>query len=138
MLHGIFTYIWVSFRTNVGNYCSTMEHLGTVDTFWSMSHEPGKALKKSSSAARRGRGHSYDAFEKIVNNAVILAQQKPQLNALIKVLSNEIEKTMVKVLRVPPDVKLLACLLGVIHIFGMVSFWEKDNPKHIIKLGATT
>ena len=30
MLHGagIFTYIWVIFRANVGKYSSTMEHMG--------------------------------------------------------------------------------------------------------------
>ena len=27
-MYGIFTYIWVIFRVNVGKYSSTMEHLG--------------------------------------------------------------------------------------------------------------
>ena len=27
-MHGIFTYIWVIFRANVGKYSSTMEHMG--------------------------------------------------------------------------------------------------------------
>ena len=29
-MYGIFTYIWVIFRVNVGKYSSTMEHLGMV------------------------------------------------------------------------------------------------------------
>ena len=27
-MYGIFIYIWVIFRANVGNYSSTMEHMG--------------------------------------------------------------------------------------------------------------
>ena len=30
-MYGIFTYIWVIFRVNVGKYSSTMEHMGYLD-----------------------------------------------------------------------------------------------------------
>ena len=29
-MYGIFTYIWVIFRANVGKYSSTMEHMGML------------------------------------------------------------------------------------------------------------
>ena len=34
-MSGIFTYIWVIFRANVGKYSSTMEHLGQL-SWWAM------------------------------------------------------------------------------------------------------
>ena len=35
-MYGIFTYIWVIFRANVGKYSSTMEHLGYDFQDWNV------------------------------------------------------------------------------------------------------
>ena len=32
-MYGIFTYIWVIFRANVGKYSSTMEHMGITNMY---------------------------------------------------------------------------------------------------------
>jgi hypothetical protein len=50
MLHGAgkFTYIWASFRVNVGKYSSTMEHLGKCVGYYSWGYYvwffPGNVL----------------------------------------------------------------------------------------------
>ena len=48
-MYGIFTYIWVIFRANVGKYTSTMEHMG-ITILSNPSNESVFASKKTPSS----------------------------------------------------------------------------------------
>ena len=70
-MYGIFTYIWVIIRANVGKYTSTMEHMGNDSTPWfTIEQCLGKSLGWSINSAINANKDKIKHVDAFLNDAM--------------------------------------------------------------------